>query len=347
MLERDILECDLPPALLAVLLQDRASGRNLIWATKDYEERGAGFGETDAMQAPLIAVPGRPVVRPRVDKDAAEQRQRSTERAEVFTPAWICNRQNNLIDAAWFGWKKRDSSPFNTELKKFDPLTDLGWKSTYGQRLVKFPKKLKKTWQDYVKAPRLEVACGEAPYLTSRYDTVSGKMIPVNDRVGFLGRKLRVITENVGANDLQDWLYWAKRAVQSVYGFDWQGDNVLLARENVLATVIEAYHAVFSGEEKFDLSPFVGGPTSLARSWLLEIVEIISWNIWQMDGIKKAKYQDLLQKAIRLDDKKSNKKWRHDTIKKLIENRIDHDLFIDMMNEIDGDYEIMRGTKNE
>lgn len=92
MLVRDIWECDLPPALLAVLLQDRASGRNLIWATKDYEERGTGFKQMDEMQAPLIAVPGRPVVRPRVDKDAAEQRQRSTERAEVFTPAWRCNR---------------------------------------------------------------------------------------------------------------------------------------------------------------------------------------------------------------------------------------------------------------
>lgn len=283
MLERDILECDLPPELLAVLLKDRATGRNLIWATKDYEERGTGFKQMDEMQAPLIAVPGRPVVRPRVDKDAAEQRQRSTERAEVFTPAWLCNRQNNLVDAAWFGWKKRDSSPFNAEAKKFAPGAAIRWEATTGKKPVKFPKG--KTWQDYVKAPRLEVACGEGPYLTSRYDAVSGEMIPVGERVGLLDRKLRVVTENVGG-DWQEWLHWAKRAAQSVYGFDWQGDNVLLARENVLAAVVEAYHDAFSAEAKFDLSPFSGGATTLAGNWLRELAEVISWNLWQMDGLK-------------------------------------------------------------
>lgn len=42
MLERDILECDLPEAVLAVLLKDRATGRNLIWAT----DRKTSFGVT-------------------------------------------------------------------------------------------------------------------------------------------------------------------------------------------------------------------------------------------------------------------------------------------------------------
>ena len=274
-LKRDILEWHVPEEVLAVLLKDRSTGRNLIWATDDYTARGKGFGANDEMQIEQIADKDHPVIRPRVDKNAEEQRQRSVKRAEVFTPSWICNKQNNLVDAAWFGWKKRDSSPFNTEIAKFDSEAEFGWKSTCGKH-IKFPKG--KTWQEYVKAPRLEVSCGEAPYLVSRYDTVSGRIIPVGERIGLLDRKLRVITENIGMGDIQDWLYYAKRAVQSIYGFDWQGDNVLLARENVLFTVVESFNADFFGEESSGLN--------WTTKSLLEFAEIISWNIWQMDGIK-------------------------------------------------------------
>ena len=251
-LDRDILEWNVPEEVLAVLLKDRSTGRNLIWATDDYAARGKGFGANDEMQVAQIVDKDHPVIRPRVDKNAEEQRQRSVKRAEVFTPSWICNKQNNLVDAAWFGWKKRDSSPFNTELPMGGPpssaaadATDmfLPWKTSL-QR-VKFPKG--KTWQEYVKAPRLEVSCGEAPYLVSRYDTVSGRIIPVGERIGLLDRKLRVITENIGTDDIQDWLYYAKRAVQSIYGFDWQGDNVLLARENVLLRSSKASMRISSG----------------------------------------------------------------------------------------------------
>ena len=275
-LTRDILEWHVPEEVLAVLLKDRSTGRNLIWATDDYAARGKSFGANDEMQVAQIADRDHPVIRPRVDKNVDEQRQRSVKRAEVFTPSWICNKQNNLVDAAWFGWKKRDSSPFNTEIAKFDSKAEFGWKSTCGKGKIKFPKG--KTWQEYVKAPRLEVSCGEAPYLVSRYDTVSGRIIPVGERIGLLDRKLRVITENIGMGDIQDWLYYAKRAVQSIYGFDWQGDNVLLARENVLFTVVESFNADFFGEESSGLN--------WTTKSLLEFAEIISWNIWQMDGIK-------------------------------------------------------------
>ena len=37
MLERDILEWDIPEEVLAVLLKDRTTGRNLIWATDEKE----------------------------------------------------------------------------------------------------------------------------------------------------------------------------------------------------------------------------------------------------------------------------------------------------------------------
>ena len=37
--DRDILEWDIPEEVLAVLLKDRSTGRNLIWATDDYAAR--------------------------------------------------------------------------------------------------------------------------------------------------------------------------------------------------------------------------------------------------------------------------------------------------------------------
>jgi len=275
-IERDILEWNMPSEVLSVLLMDRTTGRNLIWATDDYCERGSGFAAGEEIKLEQIVDRKHPVIRPRVDKGVKEQRKRVEDHAEVFTPSWICNKQNNLVDAAWFEWKLPNSSPFNNEADGSDSENGFGWKSTSGKRIVKFP--AGKTWRDYVKAPRLEIACGEAPYLASRYDTVSGRVIPVGDRIGLLDRKLRVITENIGTSDTQEWLFYAKRAVQSVYGFDWQGDNVILARENVLATVVETFNADFLGEK-----------CSYAK-WsvktLLEFAEIISWNIWQMDGVK-------------------------------------------------------------
>ena len=39
-LDRDILEWNVPEEVLAVLLKDRSTGRNLIWATDDYAARG-------------------------------------------------------------------------------------------------------------------------------------------------------------------------------------------------------------------------------------------------------------------------------------------------------------------
>ena len=274
-LERDILEWCIPEEVLAVLLKDRTTGRNLIWATDDYAGRGNGFAASDEIQIGQIIDKNKPVIRPRVDKAAEEQRKRVEKRAEVFTPSWICNKQNNLVDAGWFNWNKQNSSPFNSEVDRFNPEKEFGWRSTGGKR-IKFPKG--KTWQDYVKAPRLEVSCGEAPYLTSRYDTVTGRVIPVGERIGLLDRKLRVITENIEMGDVQDWLYYAKRAVQSVYGFDWQGDNVILARENVLFTVVENFNADFFGEDS--------SHSKWSIKSLLEFAEIISWNIWQMDGLK-------------------------------------------------------------
>lgn len=241
--------------LLEILLTDRSSKKNLIWATDNYASRGVGYQSYDHITSNAIIKRNGSVIKPRVEKSKKEQASRVKDKAEVFTPSWICNAQNNLIDDAWFG----KGNVFNTE-------TDKGW--IVNLERITFPEG--KSWQDYVKENRLEITCGEAPYLVSRYDTVTGNIIAIKERIGLLDRKLRVISENVDGE--QEWVEWAKIAFKSVYGFDWQGDNVLLARENLLRTFIDYY------TDKFGLSPIT--------EYLIDFAEIISWNIWQMDGLK-------------------------------------------------------------
>ena len=123
-------------------------------------------------------------------------------------------------------------------------------------------------WQNYVTSPRLEITCGEAPYLVSRYNAVTGEAIPLAERNGLLDRKLRVVGNKT--KTFPDWSTWTRRAVQNVYGYDFQGDNLFLARRNVFDTVAEYFAANFTCKQP--------------ENFWLEVAEIISWNLWQMDG---------------------------------------------------------------
>lgn len=243
--------------LLAILLKDRSSGKNIVWATDNYTHKGTGFQRHDHIEISAITGYHGNVVKPRVEKSKKEQLDRIKQKAEVFTPSWICNKQNNLVDNAWFGAE----NVFNIEHEQ-------GWTSTEGN--IVFPTPTGKAWMDYVQDTRLEITCGEAPYLTSRYDTVTGNYIEVSQRIGLLDRKMRVVMEN--AETETEWHKWAIIAFQSIYGYDWQGDNVLLARENLLLSYIDCYKAQFEKEPDIAV--------------LRQIAEILSWNIWQMDGLK-------------------------------------------------------------
>ena len=114
--------------------------------------------------------------------------------------------------------------------------------------------------QLYVDARWLEAACGEAPFITNRYDAESGEEIPFERRAGILDKKLRAMPADA------DKLLWAKRAVQSVYGFEIQPDSLLLARANVLLTFAE-FAEDFSPED------------------LTEVAEVIAENFWLMDAL--------------------------------------------------------------
>ena len=253
--EDDLLE--LSEEVLTTLLRDHTTGKNIFWATHDYEELGSGYGYHSEILPELITGNHGMVIRPRVLKSKENQTDRAKDMAEVFTPSWICNAQNNLVDEAWFGRK----DVFNTEES-----TNHTWK--FNPNKIEFPEG--KSWKDYVRATRMEMTCGEAPYLVSRYDATTGEQIPIEQRIGLLDRKLRVVSENTETSG--DWLNWVQTAYMNIYGFEWQGDNLLLAREALLWTFIEYYIA------KFRKAP-------LLKS-IKYIAYIVSWNIFQMDGLK-------------------------------------------------------------
>ncbi len=70
--------------------------------------------------------------------------------------------------------------------------------------------------------------------MVSRYVMETGELIPIEDRVGFVDRKLR--RNNKEVSDEAEWQRLVELAYQSSYGFEWSGDSLLLARENLLYT---------------------------------------------------------------------------------------------------------------
>lgn len=218
--------------LLDILLTDRTTKKNIIWATNSYKGHGAAFAPDQKIQPDLVIGVYGQLIQPRAAKSLEEQRHRTKEKAEVFTPLKTVDQMNKALETS---------------------------------------KPNKNNWQEYVRELKLEITCGEAPFIVSRYNpTAHGVLIKLASRVGFLDRKLKVVSRY--CDNKKDWLYWAKEAFKASYGYEWQGDNVLLARENLLYTMIDYY------EDKFNRKPTVKVQE--------EFAEIISWNIFQMDGLR-------------------------------------------------------------
>lgn len=235
----DILEGSLRRKgnILDVLIIDRTTNKNILWATDSYQEFGKGFSPKDRITKDRVTGEYERLIQPRAAKPIEEQKRRTKVKGEVFTPLKIVDRMNKLVD----------------------------WSSD-----IKIA--TEKNWKDYVSKTMLEITCGEAPFIVSRYNPTShtGKLIVLANRVGFLDRKLRVVSQY--CNTSREWLNWARVAYKSSYGYEWQGDNLLIARENLLYTLIDYF------EDKFGRKPTL--------NILREFAEIISWNIFQMDGLK-------------------------------------------------------------
>ena len=219
----DVREDDLQalsPEVLDTLLRDHTTGRNIFWATHDYEALGSEYGYHAQILPKLITGERGMVIRPRVLKSKEEQTDRVKDMAEVFTPSRVVKMMVDYVDI------------------------DIGTRC-------------------------LELTCGEAPFLVSRYDATTGEPIAVNERVGILDRKLRMILDQQLGDD--DWLAQVRLAFQTTYGYEWQGDSLLLARENLLYTFIDHYETHYGSKPDIRL--------------LQEFADIISWNLWQMDGL--------------------------------------------------------------
>jgi hypothetical protein len=224
----------------------------IIWATDAYEvekyKKKAGttpYGAKEPIQPELVTGKNGLLIQPRASKSKKEQLYRTKDKAEVFTPLDIVKQMNESVDTY--------------------TVNEDNWPDEY-------------TWQDYVKELKLEITCGEGPFIVSRYDPTSqhGEIRPIEQRVGFLDMKLQVVNEY--CKDEENWLYWAKEAFKASYGYEWQGDNVLLARENLLFTFIDYYEYQFGKKPDDELKKL--------EELKEEFAIIISWNIFQMDGLK-------------------------------------------------------------
>lgn len=248
------------------LLIDKTTKKNIVWNTNAFEHFGMAFDYQKEIPD-YIFKKGFCLV-PRTSKTQRTKVERTRKNAEVFTPAFIVNEMNNYLDEEWFGKK----NVFNEEKNN-------SWLSIPFK--IEFPNS--KTWQDYILSRRLEITCGEAPYLVSRYDVNTGEKIEIKDRIGILDRKLRIVNENT--NTKEDWIKWAKKAFESTFAFEYQGDNLLLARINLLMTFVEYF------EDRWD--------EKVDKNLLRKISNIISWNIWQMDGLEDTSPNGAIVKDIR------------------------------------------------
>lgn len=240
--------------VLKTLLKDKTTKQNIIFATNTYTENDSSIDERTQITESILKGFGSSVIQPRVAKSLEQQAERTRKKAEVFTPSWICNKMNNYCDEEWFG----KAGLFNTEI---------GQDWVVNNNPIPFEKA--RDWQKYVDSKRLEITCGEAPYIASRYDAATGEIIPIERRIGILDRKLRVVNENTETES--DWMKWVLRAYQSVYGYEYQGDNLLIARINLFITFVDYM------QDRWNRVP--------TDAELKKVSNVIVWNLWQMDGI--------------------------------------------------------------
>ena len=241
--------------ILDILLIDRSlttkrKVHNIIWATDSYISYGHGrsnpYSPTREIKRELITGEHNTLIQPRAAKSRQEQTRRTKDKAEVFTPLRVVKAMNDDVE----------------------------------QNLHLPPSH---TWQDYLSTRWLEITCGEGPFIASRYNPVSNsqQIIKPANRVGFLDRKLKVINKH--CNNIDDWLHYAEIALQSCYGYEFQGDSLLIARENVLMTINDFYKVKY--EDNPNLASQAEADGGLSTTQLEHFAEIISWNIFQMNGL--------------------------------------------------------------
>ena len=85
--------------LLNILLQDKTTKKNILWATDSYESRGKKFAPNAPITSDLVTGKNGKLIQPRAVKSKEEQLLRTRDKAEVFTPLSIVKQMNEACDS--------------------------------------------------------------------------------------------------------------------------------------------------------------------------------------------------------------------------------------------------------
>ena len=78
-------------SLLNKLLIDKTTQKNIMWATDAYADLGPRYERNEQIQLSLFTGENRGIIKTRARKEFGQQTKRTRQRAEVFTPRWVCN----------------------------------------------------------------------------------------------------------------------------------------------------------------------------------------------------------------------------------------------------------------
>ena len=136
------------PEIFNILLIDRTTStadeiNNIIWANDNYSQYNhIAYAPSAQIRPELITGKMAKIIMPRALKPREQQKERTKSKAEVFTPIWVVQKQNDILE------KEYANDDLDT----------------------------------YIKRKWLEISCGEAPYMVTRYDMNSGQMIAKKSR---------------------------------------------------------------------------------------------------------------------------------------------------------------------
>lgn len=199
-----------------------------------YVTDGEPLDETAEITPEWLMRHGVEQLRRRCDKSKTEQRARTKRRAEVFTPTSVVAY---MVEQA-------ESAKLGVTVEELDTVP----------------------WRDRIQLRSADMCCGEGAFMTTLYDPITGEDIPEPERVGVLDRKLRLVVENAPMSMATRYLLTALR---TSYACELVGDNVILARMNVLLAWREAYCRVMG--------------TSPSVAEMTEACEVICGTVMQVD----------------------------------------------------------------
>ncbi|WP_051619019.1 hypothetical protein [[Mycoplasma] collis] len=142
--------------IIKILLLDQTKQTNIIWANGIKKEK-------EEIKISLFKKENINFIKKGYLKNFENKNFRKKFKAEVFTPPWVCNEQNNQLDEKWFGYKN-----------VFNRVKGESWVPT--TKKINFQNK---SWTDYILTKKLEITCGEAPYIVSRYNVLDGSLMEI------------------------------------------------------------------------------------------------------------------------------------------------------------------------